>query len=583
MGPTGATGATGAASTVAGPTGPSGVGPTGAASTVAGPTGPTGGQGFAGSAGATGGTGPSGAPGPTGPTGSAGTTGGVGPTGGGSSYTYSRPLGGSWGSSTTAFATKGHYLLPVEDFAIDEVLADMASTVNGHVYRMNVFPVSASFVTSAAIATVDVTASGTAAQTLKFVIGSALTLTAGQAYIIAVTDTNLASGTTVLPIFEDQNSGSVSAQGPAFPGLPISNVSTAAKGTMSLASLAPATGNTFILNAQAVFSIMLRASANAVIVGPVGPTGPTGTGGVTLQATAPGTPDTGNINVSGTVQASEFVCVTTSDDPAFDFFGYVADGNGAVYRTSSSRGTPTSPATLQQFDNIMGAEGRGWDGAAWQEVGGIYQAVSGVVSAGFVPTEFQFFTGANLSEVTAPKMRLTTQGFLTFKTSASGASLDASALTDAWCAPIGTTAERPTGHVGMLRYNSDNAAFEGFVGSTPAWAALGSGSGGGAGPTGPTGATGATGPTGPTGAASTVAGPTGPSGTGPTGPTGPTGAASTTAGPTGPTGAVGPGGTGSLGPTGPTGATGSAGTTGPTGPGASTFADTVSYTFCGGL
>ena len=43
--------------------------------------------------------------------------------------------------------------------------------------------------------------------------------------------------------------------------------------------------------------------------------------------------------------------------------------------------------------------------------------------------------------------------------------------------PAGTTAERPTGVNGMLRYNTSNAAFEGFANSS--WGAIGGSSGGG--------------------------------------------------------------------------------------------------------
>jgi len=46
--------------------------------------------------------------------------------------------------------------------------------------------------------------------------------------------------------------------------------------------------------------------------------------------------------------------------------------------------------------------------------------------------------------------------------------------------PVGTTAQRPTGATGMFRYNTTNAAFEGYNGS--AWAGVGGASGGGGNP-----------------------------------------------------------------------------------------------------
>jgi hypothetical protein len=39
--------------------------------------------------------------------------------------------------------------------------------------------------------------------------------------------------------------------------------------------------------------------------------------------------------------------------------------------------------------------------------------------------------------------------------------------------PSGTTAQQPTGVSGMLRFNSETAAFEGFTGST--WGSIGGG------------------------------------------------------------------------------------------------------------
>lgn len=146
--------------------------------------------------------------------------------------------------------------------------------------------------------------------------------------------------------------------------------------------------------------------------------------------------------------------------------------------------------------------------------------------------------------------------------------------------------------LGLLVFDSDNARFTFWDGTS--WAAVGTGTGSGAtgpagptgpasGPTGPSGSVGAQGPTGATGVAgaagvsgspgptgatganSTIPGPTGPMGLqGPVGTAGPTGANSTIPGPTGPQGPTGAGATGPMGPSG-VGPTGPAGTNGPTG------------------
>ena len=41
----------------------------------------------------------------------------------------------------------------------------------------------------------------------------------------------------------------------------------------------------------------------------------------------------------------------------------------------------------------------------------------------------------------------------------------------------GTTAQRPTGAVGMLRYNTTTNSFEGYSGSSPSWGEIGGGGG----------------------------------------------------------------------------------------------------------
>ena len=48
-----------------------------------------------------------------------------------------------------------------------------------------------------------------------------------------------------------------------------------------------------------------------------------------------------------------------------------------------------------------------------------------------------------------------------------------SAATGAIQMPVGTTAERPTGALGMIRYNTDTGKMEAFVAGSPnAWTAL---------------------------------------------------------------------------------------------------------------
>lgn len=58
-------------------------------------------------------------------------------------------------------------------------------------------------------------------------------------------------------------------------------------------------------------------------------------------------------------------------------------------------------------------------------------------------------------------------------TATTGSVLDLSVAQTSLITPKGTTAQRPTGVKGMIRYNSDSDAFEGYSGSSAAWAAIG--------------------------------------------------------------------------------------------------------------
>jgi len=72
-------------------------------------------------------------------------------------------------------------------------------------------------------------------------------------------------------------------------------------------------------------------------------------------------------------------------------------------------------------------------------------------------------------------MRIDSSGNLGLGTQTPSVKLDISS-TDAIKIPAGTTAERPTGANGMLRYNSDDAQFEGYADG--AWGAIAGGGGG---------------------------------------------------------------------------------------------------------
>jgi hypothetical protein len=70
---------------------------------------------------------------------------------------------------------------------------------------------------------------------------------------------------------------------------------------------------------------------------------------------------------------------------------------------------------------------------------------------------------------TSEKMRITSGGLVGIGTTSPASSLDLSQKTDAVALPDGTSAQRPTAAVGMIRYNSTLSEFEGYGGSSPAW------------------------------------------------------------------------------------------------------------------
>lgn len=77
----------------------------------------------------------------------------------------------------------------------------------------------------------------------------------------------------------------------------------------------------------------------------------------------------------------------------------------------------------------------------------------------------------------ASNVGATLDGFQSALTLLAGTTVDQTGDTGAARMPAGTTAQRPTAEVGMLRYNADLARFEGYAGS--AWGSLGGASGGG--------------------------------------------------------------------------------------------------------
>jgi len=101
---------------------------------------------------------------------------------------------------------------------------------------------------------------------------------------------------------------------------------------------------------------------------------------------------------------------------------------------------------------------------------------SGEINTGFFSPE----SGAvAVSSLGTEVMRINSAGNMGFGTSSPAVTLDLGAKTDALWLPKGTTVQRPSSPgVGMIRYNSDLGAFEGYLNG--GWGSLGDQTGGGA-------------------------------------------------------------------------------------------------------
>lgn len=89
----------------------------------------------------------------------------------------------------------------------------------------------------------------------------------------------------------------------------------------------------------------------------------------------------------------------------------------------------------------------------------------------------EFFLSTGTTSTYTERLRIDSSGKVGIGTNAPAVTLAVSA-TDAMLVPAGTTAQRPTGAAGYIRYNSTTGQFEGY---TTAWGAIGGGATGGGG------------------------------------------------------------------------------------------------------
>jgi hypothetical protein len=195
----------------------------------------------------------------------------------------------------------------------------------------------------------------------------------------------------------------------------------------------------------------------------------TGSGGIVLATSPTVTTPTTSGNVTATGTAARFLAdfSNATFNSRFAFQTSTSNGSTGIYALPNGTSTAaswqaTNAADPTNASKILIATNGSTD----------VQLVSGINGTGtYLPMTFW----NNGSE----QMRLTTSG--NFGVGTSGSNIPAVKFavfsTDAALLPVGTTAQRPTGATGYIRYNSDLASFEGYNGTS--WGSIGGGATGG--------------------------------------------------------------------------------------------------------
>ncbi|GJL86177.1 MAG: hypothetical protein DHS20C02_19520 [Micavibrio sp.] len=165
---------------------------------------------------------------------------------------------------------------------------------------------------------------------------------------------------------------------------------------------------------------------------------------------------TGNVGI-GTATPSNILTIAGAGQDSRLYSYHTSSSAGADYETArSASGTIGTDTAVRADDKLGGFRARAYDGTAYEAAAGIYMYVDtgATVADEDIPTHMRFTTRNATDLGETERMRLTSDGDLLFYG------------TGAVDMPAGTTAQRPTGDNGMLRYNSDNNRFEGFQAGT---------------------------------------------------------------------------------------------------------------------
>jgi hypothetical protein len=229
---------------------------------------------------------------------------------------------------------------------------------------------------------------------------------------------------------------------------------------------------------------------------------PTGTGTITISPATTGTIDSMNIGATtqGTGKFSSLIATgnlsTTANTAATlgttgtgalqvsggaSVAGILNVGSQTVLAGNVGIGTSTSSLTatlhiVQSADTsdggikVFGSGGSSLRGNLYYNGSQQFIIYGASAPGGGDTNTLQFATGGVTPLI---RMSITRDGLVAIGTNTPVVSLDMGSRTDAIILPVGTTAQRPTGAAGMMRYNTTTGYIEYFYPTTSSWVGIG--------------------------------------------------------------------------------------------------------------
>jgi hypothetical protein len=144
-----------------------------------------------------------------------------------------------------------------------------------------------------------------------------------------------------------------------------------------------------------------------------------------------------------------------------------SSSSSAIQFAKSRSGVIGTQGIVSSDDNVGQIQFFGDDGTSFVQLATIRALVDGTPNTNDMPGRIVFSTTADGASSPTERARIDNTGNI----------IAHSSVTGYWQLPRGTTAERPTGASGMIRFNTTLSKYEGFSGS--AWSSIGGGATGG--------------------------------------------------------------------------------------------------------